>query len=134
MELGKQTFAVLAGRTLGRTITGMIPFGGVSPLVSAGKGVAVAIGIKMLARRVISADLADALAVGALIGPVTDLVSTYTPSLAPYLSGAPMGMPTFPAMGTYAPRMAAYPRLAGNPADASDDGIYVGTYAQEPWN
>lgn len=132
IEMGKQTVAVLAGRTLGRTLSGMIPFGGTSPLVSAGKGVAVAIGIKMLARRVVSADLADALAVGALIGPVTDLVNSYTPSLAPYLSGGPIRMPTFPAMGTYAPRVGSYPRLAGNP-DASDDGIYVGSYSQDPY-
>lgn len=134
MELGKQTVAVLAGRALGRTVSGMIPFGGTSPLMSAGKGVAVALVIKMFARKVVSADLADALAVGALMGPVTDLVSTYTPTLSPFLSGGPIGMPTFPAMGTYAPRVGSYPKLAGASADQSDDGIYVGSYAQEPWN
>lgn len=130
LALGKQTVAVMAGRTLGRTISGMIPFGSANPLLNAGKGVAVAIGVKMLGRRFLSADLADALAVGAMIGPVTDLVSTYLPGATPFLSGGPIGMPTFPgAMASY-PRLASYPQAGDDAGDAEGMGSYAEVYQQ----
>lgn len=129
LQLGKQTVAVMAGRTLGRTISGMIPFGSGNPLVSAGKGVAVALGIKMLGRRVLSADLADALAVGALIGPVTDLVSAYVPGVSPFLSGGPMALPSFPGMASYPTRIASYPQPSDE-GDAEGMGSYAEVWQQ----
>lgn len=131
MSLGKQTIAVMAGRYLGRTISGFIPFGGTSVFVNAAKGVAVAILIKKFGRRIVSADMADALAIGALLGPVNDLIVSVAPQAAGFLSGG-YAMPSFPggAIGTY-PRLSSY---SDGQSTAFDDSNFSSYASQDYQN
>lgn len=128
MSLGKQTVAVMAGRYLGRTVTAMIPFASTSPYVTAAKGVAVALLIKRFGRKVVSGDLADALAIGALLGPMNDLIVSVAPQAAGFLSGGPIGFATFPS------GVSSYARMGSYSGTDSDDSTYVGSYSNDAYN
>jgi hypothetical protein len=134
LSLGKQTVAVMAGRYLGRTISGMIPTPASSSpttqaALEAGKGVLVAILLKKFGRKIVSAELADALAVGALLNPLGAAITTLSPSAGSFLSGGPMGFATFPGgMASY-----ARPGVGSYGGTDSDDSTYVGSYSQNAY-
>jgi hypothetical protein len=127
--LAKDAVAVMAGQALGRTVTNLIPFGGNTPVINAGKGLLVAIGIKKFGSKVVSKDLADMLAIGALLGPLKDLIVSVAPQAGAFLSGG-FAMPRM--IGSYA----AYPTVRGGAAEGVDTyaqgGEGLGAYA-EPW-
>lgn len=138
VELIKQTVAVMAGQTLGRTVTQAIPLSSADPRINAvmtvGKGLAVAIAIKKFGGKMLSADLVNALAIGALQNPLRDAITAIVPATAPYLSGG-FAFPSFPGakMGTYAAYAADGSVDIGNTGGA-DIGGGLGAYSQEmPW-
>jgi len=96
LDLVKMSGAALAGGALGKTITKLIPFGDpTNPLLNFGKGAAVAIGIRVLSQKVVGRDMARFAAVGAMMGPLKDLIVAYAPGASAYLgaSDAPMFFP-----------------------------------------
>lgn len=107
MTLGKEAVATLAGQTLGRTISGAIPFGGTSPIAAFAKGALVAIVIKKVGGRMLPADLVNALAVGAMMGPIKDVVVAYFPQAGQFLGAYSEGVMFMPpihslaAIGSY---------------------------------
>jgi hypothetical protein len=132
--LAKDAVAVMAGQALGRTVTNLIPFGGNTPVINAGKGLLVAIAIKKFGRKAVSGDLADMLAIGALIGPLKDLIVSVVPQAGSFLSGG-YAMPRM--IGSYA-SYAPYQTVRGGAADGVDTyvqgGENLGAYAYaEPW-
>lgn len=134
MDLGTGAVVVLAGGAAGRTVSSLIPFGGVTPLAQFAKGALVAIGIKMFAPRLIGKPFADLAAIGAMIGPTKDLVISILPQAAGFLGayGNVMALPTWPgqrSIGAYA----AYAAGNGSEQDSNDDESGMGAYTQEVW-
>jgi len=104
IELTKNTGAALVGAAVGRTVSNFIPISG-GPVVNFAKSTAVAIAIRMLGARFVGQETARFAAVGAMLGPLKDLILSFAPQAAPFLSGdgvmylpgIPAGMPQFSA-------------------------------------
>lgn len=126
LQLVKSTVAVMAGQTLGRTVMNAIPLSSPDPktnaLYSVGKGLLVAIALKKFGTKVVSADLANLLAIGALQNPLRDAITAFVPQAASVLSGG-YAFPSFPSMASYA-RMGSYAD------DGNGDEAGMGSYAE----
>lgn len=100
--------AGLAGMAIGKTVSGMIPINSTNPqtqpIFDFAKGVVVAVGIQMIGKRFVGRDLARIAAIGALLNPTKNLVTSYAPSLSPYLGDAMF----LPAFATPPRRLSAY--------------------------
>lgn len=133
--LGKMAVATMAGQALGRIATNAIPIGGTSPVAGLAKGLVVAIGIKKLGSRVVSADLAECLAVGALMGPLRDAVVSYVPQAGQFLgayAGGVMALPSFPgSLGAYGSYASVDMPDSRQDDPGSEEGM--GAYAEQAW-
>lgn len=92
--LFKASGAALVGGAAGRMLSNLIPIGG-SPIVNFAKGVVVAVAIKKLGSRFLGNDLATYAAVGAMLGPTKDLITSFAPGAGAFL-GASNGALYFP--------------------------------------
>jgi len=92
--LFKASGAALVGGAAGRMASNLIPIGG-SPIVNFAKGVIVAVGIKKLGSRFLGNELATYAAVGAMLGPTKDLITSFVPGATGFL-GASNGAMYFP--------------------------------------
>lgn len=83
--LVKRSGTVLGGGIVGRVVTDMLPAvapqgKAESPVVTAAKGTLVAIGVRMLAKRFLGADVATDLAIGAMQVPLKTLIVGFAPA------------------------------------------------------
>lgn len=130
-DLGTASVAALVGSAVGRTVGNLIPFGG-SPVMNFAKGAAIAIAIRTFGERLVGREMARFAAVGAMLGPVKDLVVSFVPQAETFLgrSDGVMYMPGFPS--NYAPSLRAY---SGDSAGASvieaDTGSGLNGYGYE---
>jgi hypothetical protein len=124
--------AALVGAAAGRAVGNLIPFGQSDPVMGFVKGVAVAIGIRMVGPKVgLSPRLAELAAVGAIMGPTKDLIVSFVPQAGQFLGAGPMAFPR----PIYTPRrLAAY---SGAPAIGDGDGLGSysgGSPSSDGWN
>lgn len=98
IETAKGATAVLAGQAAGRMIVGFIPVTG-GPIVEAAKGVGAAVLLKMIGRQFLPADLANYLAIGALVNPMKDLIVSVVPQAGGFLGAYSSGPMYLPPMG-----------------------------------
>ena len=98
--LAQDAGSALIGAAVGRTVSGMIPIGGDQPIVKFAKGTAVAIAIKLFGRRLVGERVASMAAVGAMIGPLKDVIVSFVPQSSQFLGasdGGVMYLPGIPA-------------------------------------
>lgn len=102
LDLVKSSGAALVGAAVGRTVSNLLPIAG-GPVVNFAKGTAVAILIRMLGAKFIGQETARFAAVGAMLGPTKDLILSFAPQAAPFLSGDGVMYlpPTVPAFSAY---------------------------------
>jgi len=124
--LFKASGAALVGGAAGRMISNLIPIGG-SPIVNFAKGVLVAVAIKKLGSRFLGNDLASFAAVGAMLGPTKDLITSFVPGATGFL-GASNGALYFPRpIYGNTPGLSAYSGDADGTDVSEDTGM--GAYA-----
>lgn len=135
----KDVAAVVVGKAATNYVSRMIPFGNTSKAITAGKKLAIAIGLSMVAKRVANQRVADLILVGGILGPVEDFASTLpvigtalasdttvstTAALGAYIAGpmlppvdagsARMSKIGVPGMGSYpGPRLVANGGMPG---------------------
>ena len=118
-QLVKDTGYVLAGSALGGVASGFLPDLG-NPFANAAKGVAVAVGVRMLAARFLGADGARLAAAGALQVPLKNLVIGFLPADQQVRARALLG--DYGDLGAYA---------ALNPGAIGDESEQFGAYTSE---
>lgn len=93
MQGVKDAGATLVGGALARTATGFVPLPNTG-LTGAAVGVGVAVGIGMLARKVVSHDTARFITAGAMQVPLKSIITTVLPQAGAFLGD-------YDSMGTY---------------------------------
>jgi hypothetical protein len=127
-DLATASVAALVGGAVGRTTANLIPFGG-SPVIDFAKGAAIAIAIRTFGEKLVGREMARFAAVGAMIGPVKNLVISFVPQAQAFLGAhdGVMYMPGFPP--SHAPSLRAY---SGDSVSAgmveTDTGSGLGGY------
>lgn len=76
--------ATLVGGAVARTINGFVPLPN-DGIIGAAKGVAVAVGVGMLARKVVSSDMARFITAGAMQVPLKGLITSLLPEAGAFL-------------------------------------------------
>lgn len=109
--------ATLVGGALARTATGFLPFPNTG-VMGAAVGLGVAVGIGMLSRKVVSADMARFLTAGAMQVPLKNLITGFVPQAGAFLGD-------YDNMGTYqvgsgGNGMSSYLDSVDNPGDLGE--------------
>lgn len=121
----KDVATIVVGKAATNYISRMVPFGGTSRAMTAGKKVVIAIGLSMLAKRVTNQRIADLILAGGILGPVEDFASTL-PVIGTALA-SDNTVATTAALGAYlAPGIGALP--AAGPGRFSNIGSGMGSY------
>ena len=112
--------ATLAGGAAARTVSGMLPLPK-DGVAGAASGLAVALAVGILARKVVSSDTARFITAGAMQVPVKNLITTFVPGAGAFLGD-------YDSMGAYAlpTGVGNYlsPGMYGVPESQEDIGIY----------
>jgi hypothetical protein len=117
----------LVGAAAGRTISNVIPFGQGDPIMGFVKGVAVAIGIRVLGPKVgLKPEWAKLAAIGAMMGPTKDLIVSFVPQAGSFLGAGPMLLPRFP-------RAPAGLHAYSGAVEVGESDGQLGTYAAESY-
>lgn len=119
-QLLKDTGAVLAGQAASGMVSGFLPDLG-NPIANAGKGVIVAIGIRMAAARFLGADTARFAAAGAMATPLKNLVVGFLPADQQVRARALLG--DYGDLGAYAGAVGA--------GDYDELGSYTNEFVQQ---
>lgn len=122
MDLVKSSGAALVGAAVGRTVSNFIPVSG-GPVVNFAKSTAVAIAIRVFGGKFVGQEVARFAAVGAMLGPLKDLIVSFAPQAAPFLSGD--GVMYLPSIPAGMPQFSAY--AEGSEGSYEDAGM--GAYA-----
>jgi hypothetical protein len=127
-QQGKDAAYVLVGGAAARTVSNLIPIQ-MSGYAGVAKDAAVAVGVRMLAAKMLGQDAARFIGAGAMQIPLKSLITTIMPGAAALLGtydslGAYMAPQ---AMGDYLPRSGGF---AGQPygAGMNELGEYIETY------
>ena len=120
----KDVATVVVGKAATNYVSRMIPFGGTSKAMTAGKKLAIAIGLSMIAKKVVSQRVADLILVGGILGPVEDFASTL-PVIGTALQ-SDTSVSTTAALGSYV--AAALP--SGDGGRMSKIGTGMGAYVR----
>ncbi len=72
----KDVAVIVVGKAATNYISRMVPFGGTSRAMTAGKKLVIAVGLSMIARKVTNQRTADLILAGGILGPVEDFAST----------------------------------------------------------
>jgi hypothetical protein len=124
----KDVATIVVGKAATNYISRMVPFGGTSRALTAGKKVVIAIGLSMLAKRVTNQRIADLILAGGILGPVEDFASTL-PVIGTALASDAM-VATNASLAAYLqPGMGALPLTGSDRFSAigrSGVGSYVG--------
>jgi len=103
----KDVAIVVVGKAATNYISRMVPFGGTSRAMTAGKKIAIAVGLSLLAKKVSNQRTADLILVGGILGPVEDFASTL-PVIGTALT-SDSTVATTAAIGAYMPAFSALP-------------------------
>jgi len=121
LDLVKMSGAALVGAAVGRTVSNVIPISG-GPVVNFAKSTAVAIAIRVFGGKFVGTEVARFAAVGAMLGPMKDLILSFAPQAAPFLSGD--GVMYMPPM-VPAPAFSAYAEGSEGSYDEAGMGAYA---------
>lgn len=114
--------ATLVGGAVARMATGMLPLPK-DGVAGAASGLAVAVGIGILSRKVVSGDTSRFITAGAMQVPIKNLITSFVPGAGAFLGDYDQQM-----FGSYAmpDGVGNYlnPGMYGQPAEVADVGVY----------
>jgi len=128
MNAAKDVATIVVGKAATNYISRMVPFGGTSKAMTAGKKLVIAVGLSMIAKKVTNQRIADLILAGGVLGPVEDFASTL-PVIGTALA-SDTTVATTATMGAYlAPPMLSGPDRFSSMGTSRGMGSYVGRSA-----
>lgn len=125
MGAAKDVATIVVGKAATNYISRMVPFGGTSKAMTAGKKIAIAIGLSMIAKKVSNQRIADLILAGGMLGPVEDFASTL-PIIGTALASDNTVATTAAIGAYYNPSLGALPD--SGPGRMSSIGRGMGSY------
>lgn len=125
----KDVATIVVGKAATNYISRMVPFGGTSKAMTAGKKIAIAIGLSMLAKRVTNQRIADLILAGGMLGPVEDFASTL-PIIGTALASDTTVATTAAIGAYYNPALGALPAGGAGRFSAIGRSPGMGSYVQ----